>query len=478
MTATTPGFDRRTLLRGSALLGGAAVMSGPLHALGMRAAAGAPPSASAGYGPLVDKGDLMLPKAFEYVVLDRQGSTMRGGMPTPGIFDGMGAFPGPSDTTILIRNHENRERPGETKVVTGPGFEYDETSFGGCVKVIVGRGADGKPVKRESFPVLGGTSTNCAGGQTPWKTWITCEEVVKRTNGIKHGYSFEIDAYADGPVAAVAIPRAGRFSHEAVAWLGKTLYQAEDRSKSADAVRGQIGAAFYRYVPDGQVGRAGDLAETTGVLQALKLSSEPNADMDIARVVGQPYAVEWVTIDEPDHEDDSDNRRDRVAGFTPTRVQAADKGAAVFSRTEGAWVGRGKVYFDCTSGGEARLGQIWEYDPGREVLTLIFESDDAAQLQSPDNIVIVPQTGDVFAQEDGAGAQFVRGITQDGEIYDFAMTVTSDSEFCGGCFDPSGRVFFLNQQGDRDTSSGPAVKQGVTYAIWGPFQARAGANNR
>lgn len=474
----TSGIDRRTLLRGSALLGGAAVMSSPLHVLGMRAAAGAPPSASAGYGPLVDKGDLFLPAAFSYVVLDRQGTPMRDGQPTPGIFDGMGAFPGPNDTTILIRNHENRERPGEQKVATGPTHEYDETSFGGCTKVIVERDAQGVPVRRDSFPILGGTSSNCAGGVTPWKTWITCEEVVKRTAGVKHGYCFEIDAYADGPVAAVPIPQAGRFVHEAVAWLDKKLYLTEDRSTSPDPVAGQIGAAFYRYVPDSNVGRSGNLAGTTGVLQAVRLVGEPRADMD-NRVVGQPYKVEWVTIDDPDHEDDTDDRRDRVPGFTPTRVQAVDKGAAVFSRGEGAWVDHGKVYFDCTSGGKARLGQIWEYDQGRETLTLVFESTDARQMQNPDNIVIVPQTGDVFAQEDSPGEQYVRGVTQDGEIYDFALTKTSDSEFCGGCFDPSGRIFFLNQQGSRGTlPDGPPGAQAVTYAIWGPFQDRAGANNR
>ena len=29
-----------------------------------------------------------------------------------------------------------------------------------------------------------------------------------------------------------------------------------------------------------------------------------------------------------------------------------------------------KVYFDCTDGGAIRRGQVWEYDPGREILTL------------------------------------------------------------------------------------------------------------
>jgi secreted PhoX family phosphatase len=114
-------MDRRTFMRRSAAAGGGPAALGPL---GARTAYGAPRSASAGYGPLVPKGDLALPAEFSYQIIDRQGIPMRDGRPTPGIFDAMGAFPdvgggvgGRGDRTILIRNHENRERPGEIKVV-------------------------------------------------------------------------------------------------------------------------------------------------------------------------------------------------------------------------------------------------------------------------------------------------------------------------------------------------------------------------
>jgi hypothetical protein len=71
-------------------------------------------------------------------------------------------------------------------------------------------------------------------------------------------------------------------------------------------------------------------------------------------------------------------------------------------------------------------------------------------LDAPDNLVIVPGTGDVFLQEDGGGdEQFVRGVTRRGEIYDFARTVLNGTEFCGGCFSPDGRTFFVSQQGER-----------------------------
>ncbi len=168
-------------LSAAALLLGGVRLEGPLHALGARAAQGEAPPATLGYGKLVLKGDLWLPPQFNYQVISRQGQPQRFGGPTPGIFDGMGAFPDTgdgvnptADTTILIRNHENRERPGELKVITGPGLEYDETAFGGNTKIVVERRkAESDPETGQQlyeytvvdrFAILGGTSTNCAGG--------------------------------------------------------------------------------------------------------------------------------------------------------------------------------------------------------------------------------------------------------------------------------------------------------------------------
>jgi uncharacterized protein len=475
-------IDRRTFLRRSGLATGALAASGPFGALAAQAAAQGP-SAAEGYGPLVPKTDargnqLFLPEAFDFVTVQQQGDPMRDGSPTPGIFDGMGAFSAKEGgAVVLIRNHENREHAGEIKVVTGAA-EYNPAAFGGNTKLIVDEKAvlakSGDYV-RESFAILGGTSTNCAGGQTPWGSWITCEEVVKRIGGRKHGYVFEIDAGAVGPVQAVPAPQFGRFPHEAIAYAGGIFYLTEDRSIQTGTET--LGSVFYRFVPDRRPGWQGNIAELGGKLQGLKLVNEPKANMDTGRVPGRPYAVEWVDVPEPDHEDDTDNRRDRVPGFTPTRIQAIDRGAAIFDREEGCWVGNGKVYFDCTSGGATGQGQIWEYDPGRETVTLVYESTDAATMQSPDNIVVVPSTGDILAQEDGSGDQYIRGITRNGEIYDFARTGSSDSEFCGGCFSPSGRILYVNQQGDRGSlPDGPEGGQAVTYAIFGPFQKRAGSD--
>jgi secreted PhoX family phosphatase len=129
------------------------------------------------------------------------------------------------------------------------------------------------------------------------------------------------------------------------------------------------------------------------------------------------------------------------------------------------------VYFDCTTGGANGFGQLWEYRPENQSggrLKLIYVSTDRSLLDNPDNVVIVPGSGDIFLQEDGGGEQFVRGVTTGGEIYDFARTALNETEFCGGTFSPDGRTLFLNQQGNRgDVGLDEAA---LTYAIWGPFR--------
>ena len=511
---------------GGATAAGLMLGISPFEALGARVANGQTPSQTTGYGPLVPKPPvggtegadniLALPAEFNYQVIDRQGLLQRDGNLTPGIFDAMGAFPdvggndsengGRGDRTILIRNHENRERPGEIPVtVPDP---YDPATIGGCTKLVVERRKlDRDPATDQQlyeyqvvdkFNIIGGTSTNCAGGEAPFKKWITCEEVVKRTgtgeNSLKHGYNFEVDAMSDGPVVAVPILAAGRFVHEATTFRAGILYQTEDRRLQPDGLvrTGFIGSCLYRYTPDQRVGQSGNLAETTGPLEALAVRGAPQMNMDLVTTPGTTFRVEWVPVPDADHDDDSDNNRSRTPGLTPTRIQAIDNGAAYFDRQEGIWAnaqgGGGKIYFDCTEGGPATpdsttgLGQVWEYDPGRETLTLIFISPNRETLENPDNVTIVPQTQDIFLCEDSPGEQFIRGVTQDGEIYDFARTVTNDTEFCGACFDPDGQTLYVNQQGSRlgenEPPQGAEENRAVTYAIYGPFEKREGPNNK
>jgi uncharacterized protein len=195
------------------------------------------------------------------------------------------------------------------------------------------------------------------------------------------------------------------------------------------------------------------------------VKGRPNFDANTA-VPGQTFDVEWVRIEEPN------------PALDTVRMEARSKDAAIFDRTEGAWTADDRIYFDCTSGGDAESGQLWQYRPrGRDggELKLIFESPGPTVLDGPDNVVVVPQTGDVWLQEDAGGEQFVRGVTSRGEIYDFARTVLNQTEFCGGTFSPDGKTFFVSQQGGREDENGdptttpPPSLQALTYAIWGPF---------
>ncbi|MGZ8711234.1 MAG: alkaline phosphatase PhoX, partial [Thermoanaerobaculia bacterium] len=326
------------------------------------------------------------------------------------------------------------------------------------------------------FAILSGTSTNCAGGVRHPDVWLSCEEVVNASaNGIKHGYIFEVDAQSHGPVPAVPVRQAGRRAHEAAAERGGIVYMTEDRRVTHDPVarRRLIGACFYRYRP--LTNPSGPLSVTSGPLEALKIRNEFQANMNERRVVGKAYPADWVVIDEPDHDDDTDERHDRVRRYTPNRIQAQDKGAAFFNRLEGLWIGpdRGKVYFTATAGGPSGLGQVWQYDADREEISLIYESIDPDSLQNPDNITVVPATQDIFVCEDGSGTDYIRGVTTDGEIFDFLRTTDNTSELCGVCFDPDGHTLYVNQQGARGSlPHGPRDGGSVTYAVYGPFENR------
>ena len=459
--------SRKRFLQGSAAVGGGLAIGGPLAALAANTAEGRRPRA-VGYGPIapakaIDNGVeyIALPAGFKYKVISRQfdpsiayvtdpatGESAPQPIPTPGIFDGMGVFPGPRGSTTLIRNHEHRQQVGEPAVIVPLSDRYDPNPKynAGNTRLVVNRNR----TVTETVHVLAGTSTNCAGGETPWNSWITCEEVfiAPDNDDLKHGYCFEIDANSDQPSTAVPIKAAGCFSHEAVAWHKGILYETEDRTPSG----------FYRWIPKRRPREFGDLATTSGPLQAIKRKGSATSFDANTAVVGEAFEVEWVTIPNADPPTDT------------VRTQGIAKGMITFNRLEGCSLGDDKVSFDATSGGPARLGQLWEYDPRRETLKLIYQSLNADDLQAPDNLVVVPETGDTFLQEDGAGEQFVRGVTQRGEIYDFAKTIINDSEFCGGCFSPDGETFFLNQQGGTGVSPADVDAAGaLTYAIWGPF---------
>lgn len=147
-----------------------------------------------------------LPEGFQYKILSIQGQKMSDGTPVPTYFDGMGAFAGPNGTTILIRNHELS--PGDKpSVIASHQNKFDRRSSGGTTTLII----DSDRNVIEEYVSLAGTNRNCAGGTTPWGSWISCEEDVAPN----HGYNFEIPSQGKiiKPEPLVAM---GRFRHEAI----------------------------------------------------------------------------------------------------------------------------------------------------------------------------------------------------------------------------------------------------------------------
>ncbi len=197
-TGSDTGFlpsTRRRLLARSGALGIGIAFSGALSELFTPAAAAARHLGHHGYGPLVPDPDglLDLPKGFRYRVLSREGDPLRSGEgPVPSHHDGMAAFAGGHGRIHLVHNHENRA-DGRIPVPAVEGLTYDPRGKGGCTSLTL----DSRGRVLSERVALAGTAVNCAGGPTPWGTWLTCEETEDRagTNGYAkdHGYVFEVD---------------------------------------------------------------------------------------------------------------------------------------------------------------------------------------------------------------------------------------------------------------------------------------------
>lgn len=421
------------------------------------------------YGPLVEDpaGLVNLPRGFSYRLISQAGEMMDDGFHVPGSHDGMVAFPHVSDPdkVVLVRNHEI----GYTHRDSGPlgpnatefdrldpsrVYDYAPDGFplsGGTTTLIYNT----RTQRLENHHLsLTGTATNCAGGPTPWNSWLSCEEnTVRAGNGVNkdHGYVFEVPSAYKGLVAPLPIKAMGRFKHEAACVDPRTgvVYMTEDMS---DGV-------FYRYLPNDKryLGRGGRL-------QALKILDAPQAitsnQADALWRQGDSFKVAWIDLTDVESPDDS------------LRTQAWLAGAARFSRAEGIHFGNNELFFACTSGGARQFGQLMRYVPSPfegmpdeakapGVLQLFIESSDLRVLDYADNLTVAPW-GHLYVCEDRYSKVLInhlRIVMPSGKVATFAANrAPGNSEWAGVTFSPDGSTLFANLQAN-----------GMTVAVTGPW---------
>ncbi|MFC0471616.1 alkaline phosphatase PhoX [Halalkalibacter kiskunsagensis] len=436
MKPSQEGLNRREFLK----IGGMSTLALTLGTTGVFSLGGSskaaftsenPTSGFSGYGPLVEdpNGILDLPKGFQYKIISKSGDKMSNGDLIPGVMDGMAAFQGPKNTTILVRNHEigtNHQYPVNGK------NPWSKGAAGGTTALVVTTNHE----VVDEYVTNSGNIRNCAGGPSTWGTWLTCEE----TRELGHGFVFEVNP--DNPendMSKTPIRDMGYFSHEACAVDPATgiWYLTEDNSPSF----------FYRFTPHDRSQTLGSL-QKGGILEAAAFDELPS-NQATQFSSGQKVGIVWKEVNPERAKED-----------------ARDLNCIRFSRLEGAWFSAGTFWFDDTSAGEGRHGRVYRYYPATNTLELFYESSSANDLRAPDNITITPW-GDLWIAEDGSGPDRIIGLTPEGNVYPFAYNRLNGEEFAGPVFSPDGNTLFVNIQ-----------NPGLTFAIWGPFARRNAARQR
>ncbi|GAA2590487.1 DUF839 domain-containing protein [Actinomadura fulvescens] len=384
-------LNRRMFLRATAVAGGTTAFAG---ALWQQAFAGPAQPGPGPYGPLLaaDGNGVQLPAGFTSRIVARSLQRVEGTRHTWHAAPDGGACYRDGDGWIYVSNSEVPLVGGASAV------RFDATG-----KIT------------SAYRILNGTTLNCAGGATPWNTWLSCEEH-------DYGLVYETDPY--GRTSAKPRPAMGRFKHEAAASdpVRKVVYLTEDQGNGC----------FYRFRPT----TWGDLS--SGTLEVL-----------IGTGVG---AVRWAKVPRPE------------MWITPTRDQV--EGAMRFDGGEGCHYAGGVCYF--TTKGDNR---VWAYDAVNERLDLAYDDDlvtgGAAPLRGVDNITGAV-SGDLYIAEDGDNME-INVITPDGVVTPFLRVLGHDkSEITGPAFSPDGtRLYFSSQRGKSGFVAGT---DGHTFEVTGPFR--------
>jgi secreted PhoX family phosphatase len=438
------------------------------------AARGSVPQFHPALGPLVPVKDLTtgvpllkLPQGFRYHSFAWAGETLSDGYMAPGACDGMGVVTDENGVVTLIRNHELR---GSSEPMGNPQNAWDNTGGGTTTLRFDIRNER----LLESRISLNGTLNNCAGGVTPWGTWLSCEEAALTPDlmhyGIEsrqmlwdiasaqktHGWVFEV--YPDGETDPRPITQMGQFYHEATAIDPETsvVYMTEDRAPDA---------GLYRYLPD----VPGDL-HAGGKLQMLKVDGY--REMKDAAPLNQSMTFEWVDIADP------------MQGHTPGThdgagvvAQGMAEGGTGFVALEGCSYFEGSIYFTSKAGGNAAAGQVFRLDIEKQTLILIYEANGKSSFSGPDNIIVSPR-GSLMICEDRHGpftrGQVLAGLDGNGNLFSFCQSnpdlqathaghdlheTAARSEWAGVCFSADGQWMFAN-----------LYNPGISFAITGPWQ--------
>ena len=471
----TTDMTRRQLLGRSSAVGLGIAFAGSIEAIAGPGTALAATPAPNGYGPLVPDpaGLLALPRGFSYTIVARAGETMtEDGVPTPSDADGTAAFAHVGGST-LVNNHEigDVETHGVPSI---DGLTYDANARGGTTTIEVDK--EGNRIRE--YVSVAGTHNNCAGGITPWGTWLTCEETEDRAGRVRvpgkpllenHGYVFEVDPASQSAnldKAPVPLKFLGRYAHEAVCIdpATSTIYLTEDASTPL--------GLYFRWTPPAGFtpGKGALLAlaqgaggATAGSLQAMSCSAAGVhvTDLSQATTPGTTYDVTWVDVP------------DRDAVTTSVRSQFTNGQVTRSRKLEGQWWGDGGAYFVCSfarsgAGGDGSVnthdGQVWFFDPSDSTITLktIFgknpDPDAEGGFDGPDNITVSPYGGVILA-EDGEGLSHLVGVTEAGTAYALARNEINESEFTGPTFSADGKLLFANIQ-----------DPGIVFAIRGPWK--------